>query len=226
MGGRVVHARRGDRASYRPLQSAVTPSSDPLEVVAALLAVAPFRAVYAADLDAILGRGDHRATLRGLGERFPALAVWLDAGFSDAAQLEPWLAANTSIVPVIGSETLPSLEALAALLRRAPHAMLSLDMRQEQPLGPAALFADPRLWPQHVIVMSLDRVGAGQGPALARLRATRTQAPGKHLIAAGGVRDARDLQTLEAIGVHAVLLASAIHDGSLDRATLLRFLSG
>jgi uncharacterized protein related to proFAR isomerase len=31
---------------------------------------------------------------------------------------------------------------------------------------------------------------------------------------------------LEAMGVHAVLIASAIHDGTVDRATLGSFLSG
>ena len=71
--------------------------------------------------------------------------------------------------------------------------------------------------------MTLDRVGAGQGPALARLRATLEQAQGKKVIAAGGVRDVRDLEMLETMGVHAVLIASAIHDGTLDRAALARY---
>jgi uncharacterized protein related to proFAR isomerase len=37
------------------------------------------------------------------------------------------------------------------------------------------------------------------------------------------VRNAADLEMLEAMGVHAVLIASAIHDGTLDRATLARY---
>jgi phosphoribosylformimino-5-aminoimidazole carboxamide ribotide isomerase len=225
MGGQVVHARRGDRANYRPLRSALTASSAPLEVVAALLAIAPFPAVYAADLDAIMGRGEHREVVLGLTRRFPALSIWLDAGFSDAPQLAHWTSAR-QVVPVIGSETLPSLGALAGLLVAAPQAVLSLDMRGTQPLGPPELFGDPQSWPHNVIVMTLDRVGAGQGPAFERLHATRAQAPGKNVIAAGGVRDAHDLDRLEAMGVHAVLLASAIHDASLDRATLARFASG
>jgi len=99
-------------------------------------------------------------------------------------------------------------------------------MREDRPLGPPALFDRPGLWPPRVIVMTLDRIGAGQGPALNRLRATLTQAPGKQVIAAGGVRDTHDLETLEAMGVHAVLVASAIHDGTLTPAALTRFLSG
>jgi phosphoribosylformimino-5-aminoimidazole carboxamide ribotide isomerase len=73
-----------------------------------------------------------------------------------------------------------------------------------------------------VIVMTLDRVGARQGPALESLQQALAQAPGKRVIAAGGVRHAHDLDRLEAMGVHAVLVASAIHDGSVDRAALAR----
>jgi len=222
MGGQVVHAQRGDRSSYRPLRSALVASSDPLDVVGALLAAAPFPAVYAADLDAILQRGDHREHLLQVAQQFPALTLWVDAGFNRVSQLRPWLKSNR-VVPVVGSETLASVDDLAALLAAVPEAILSLDTRSEQPLGPTALFHEPSRWPERVIVMTLDRVGAAQGPALERLRATRELAPAKKLVAAGGVRDAHDLELLEAMGVHAVLIASAIHDGTLDGATLARF---
>lgn len=222
MGRQVVHARRGDRSNYRPLQSTLVRSSDPLEVVRALLAAAPFPAIYAADLDAILQRRDHRETLLHIADRFPTLTLWVDAGFAQASQLRPWMS-NGRIVPVIGSESLAAPDDLADLLAAAPQSILSLDTRAEQPLGPAELFYEPQRWPERVVVMTLDRVGAGQGPALARLRATIEQAPEKKLIAAGGVRDASDLEALAAMGVHAVLIASAIHDGTLDRAALARY---
>jgi phosphoribosylformimino-5-aminoimidazole carboxamide ribotide isomerase len=222
MDGRVVHARRGDRANYRPLQSVLTPSSEPVDVVSALLEFAPFPAIYAADLDAILHRGQHGVLVREIAQRFRPLDLWLDAGFGAAADLEPW--ANVpGIVPVIGSESLTTATDLAALLSIAPHAVLSLDTRADVPLGPATLFTLPHLWPQRVIVMTLDRVGAATGPALAQLRATAAQAPDKQLIAAGGVRNVQDLEALAFMGVHAVLIASAIHDGTLNRATLSRF---
>jgi len=223
MGGRVVHARRGDRSNYRPLQSVLTPSSEPMQVVRALLEFAPFPALYAADLDAILGHGGHGEVLDRIARQFPALDIWLDAGFGDAADLER-RHLMPRIVPVIGSESLASASALRSLLDVAPQSVLSLDTRDDLPLGPPALFAQPDAWPQRVIVMTLDRVGAGSGPALARLRATAAQAPDKHVIAAGGVRNVEDLDTLANMGVHAVLIASAIHDGSLERTAFGRFL--
>jgi phosphoribosylformimino-5-aminoimidazole carboxamide ribotide isomerase len=221
MAGQVVHARRGERSAYRPLESKLAPSSDPLPIVAALLSLAPFSTIYVADLDAIQRRGDHRAILDRIQAAFPALTVWLDAGFVDTADLPRWSHARRT--PVIGSESVASLEAFATLLHRTtPNVILSLDTRGGERLGPASLFDSPQLWPERVIVMTLDRVGAGEGPSLERLRSTLAQAPDKLIIAAGGVRNAQDLDRLEAMGVHAVLVASAIHDGTLDRGALAR----
>jgi phosphoribosylformimino-5-aminoimidazole carboxamide ribotide isomerase len=222
MGGHVVHARRGDRSNYRPLQSVLTPSSEPLAVVQALLELAPFTAVYAADLDAILHRGSHSGVVRQIAQRYAPLKVWLDAGFATPRDVVPWRDAQC-IVPVIGSESLAAAEDLAALLALSPQALLSLDTRDDVPLGPPGLFAQPASWPERVIVMTLDKVGAASGPAFARLRATAALAPGRQIIAAGGVRQVSDLDSLAAMGVHSVLIASAIHDGTLDRATLRRF---
>ena len=64
-GGVVVHARRGDRARYRPIESPLSPTATPLDVVTGLMALHPFRRLYIADLDAIGGTGDNRADVWG-----------------------------------------------------------------------------------------------------------------------------------------------------------------
>src|SRR3954467_9423559 len=90
MDGRVVHARRGDRANYRPLQSVLTPSSEPMEVVRALLEFAPLPAVYAAALAALLHRGQHGVVVGEVAQHFRPPDLWLDGGFGAAADVEPW----------------------------------------------------------------------------------------------------------------------------------------
>ena len=182
MAGQVVHARRGDRSNYRPLESKLTPSSEPIAVISALLALAPFDTVYVADLDAILRRGHHRDVLDGIQAEFPALGLWLDAGFAEPGDLVPWSRARRT--PVIGSESVASLAAFAAMRAAAPEAILSLDTRGDRQLGPAALFDMPLLWPERVIVMTLDRVGSGGGPSLDGVRQTLDRAPGRRFIAA------------------------------------------
>jgi len=68
-----------------------------------------------------------------------------------------------------------------------------------------------------VIVMTLDRVGAGSGPDLATLDAVRKRAGDRVLIGAGGVRNAADLRAAEAAGAAAWLVASALHDLAIPR---------
>jgi len=79
-GGAVVRARKGDRASYRPIETPLSRTSDPIDVVAGYLSVHPFRMLYIADLDAIEGRGSADATIRNIAQAFPRLALWVDNG--------------------------------------------------------------------------------------------------------------------------------------------------
>jgi phosphoribosylformimino-5-aminoimidazole carboxamide ribotide isomerase len=210
MGGVVVHARRGQRAAYRPIETPLCPGADPLDIAGALLQLAPFRTLYVADLDAIRGTGGHGSVIAALEARFPALDIWVDAGTADVGGRR-----------VVGSETLPDIEAAQAAL--VGEAILSLDHDADGALGPAELHATAALWPQQVIVMTLARVGAGDGPDFARLAEVQGKAGGRRIYAAGGVRGAEDLERLEAMGIAGVLLASALHDGRIGREVLARF---
>lgn len=214
MGGLVVHARAGARDSYRPLErSVLTSSPEPKAVIAGLLALHPFRTLYIADLDAILKRGDHKPLIRELHEAFPGLRFWVDAGFAGECGCRRFLGAGLGDL-VLGSESQADLRLLETL-KGEPRLVLSLDFKGEEPLGPEALFADPTLWPERVIVMTLARVGAAAGPDLERLRSIRALAPDRRVYAAGGVRDAEDIATLRGLGCAGVLLASALHDGRI-----------
>lgn len=223
MGGQVVHARRGERDAYRPIQSGLTAGSDPLAVVAALLGLAPFRTLYIADLDAIRRRGSHDAVIDGLQATFRDLEIWVDRGETDVMALRR-RAVRGAGVSVIGSESFTDVFALKRALGAGP-SVLSLDHDAAGRLGPPEIHGDARLWPERVIVMTLARVGAGAGPDLERLADVLARAEGRKVYAAGGVRDPDDLQTLSDLGAAGVLVASALHDGRLDRATLSRALA-
>ncbi len=214
MQGRVVHARRGARDAYRPVASRLTPSAEPLEVGSALLGFFPFDALYIADLDAILGRGENFLTIAALRARFPETEIWVDAGFASPERLGAFRSAALG-VPVIGSESQADTALLAAIAAEGSDAILSLDFKEGCLLGPAALLEQPSLWPRRVIALDLNRVGSGLGPDPALLARLRAYAPGGCIYAGGGVRDVRDLDALARAGVEGVLLASALHDGSL-----------
>jgi phosphoribosylformimino-5-aminoimidazole carboxamide ribotide isomerase len=210
MHGRVVRAQMGDRASYRPLKSPLSPTSDPMDVARGLLAVSSFPTLYVADLDAIQSHGDNFQTLRRIRKEFPALQMWIDNGAADDAALEAVIGANLG-APIIGSESQRD-SSLIARHRRSTRIVLSLDFRGDTFQGPQNLLAEPALWPQRVIVMTLTRVGSGAGPDLGRLASIQSIAGGREIYAAGGVRNAADLRALKEAGVSGALIATALHD--------------
>ncbi len=216
MHGQVVRARMGDRASYRPLESPLSPTSDAVDVVCGLLGVFPFPTLYVADLNAIQSNGDNFPALRRIRAEFPALQMWVDNGAADPAAIEALIGLGA---PVIGSE-LQRDSALIARRRDSRQAVLSLDFRGDAFQGPEEILAEPALWPHRIIVMTLARVGSGAGPDLTRFTAIRSIAGGREIYAAGGVRDAADLSALKAAGASGALIATALHERRIVRADL------
>jgi len=221
--GRVVRGVRGDRQAYRPIESALCASSDPGTVASMLVDHCAAQQLYVADLDALMGGRPQRDVLHELLTALPGIELWLDAGFADAAaasDLGSQLAPHTGrIVPVFGSESLRSRTALEDCRKRfgTAGAVLSLDRRDGQRLDAAGCWDAVSLWPQRVIVMTLERVGSGAGPDLETMAELHRRAPRTTLIGAGGVRTAGDLASTQAVGASAWLVASALHDLQLPR---------
>ncbi|HTT08919.1 MAG TPA: HisA/HisF-related TIM barrel protein [Gammaproteobacteria bacterium] len=219
--GQAVRAIAGQRRQYRPLTSKLCNSSELSAVLESLRSLYAFDTFYLADIDRIMGWGDNRATIDMLCDHHQELAFWLDAGFSQPEELA-WLEGRCNITPVLGSESIGSLDKYRALRQtiRKPY-ILSLDYLQGRFRGPAELEHHPELWPDAVLVMELDRVGTGAGPHYCRL--TEHPVEGRHyrIYAAGGVRGIDDLLRLEEAHVDGVLVATALHDGRLDRGVLI-----
>lgn len=222
MQGQVVRAQRGQRAQYRPMVSTLCAGAEPAAVARALAAHCAAQQLYVADLDALQGRGAQVTALRDILCALPGVEVWLDAGFADAAAaaaLHEQLGVDAArVVNVFGSESLRSRQAVASCFASPTRAVLSLDRRDGLRLDPAGCWELPALWPERVIVMTLERVGAGAGPDLDTLREVQARAPKASLIGAGGIRDAADLERARQAGAAAWLVASALHDGRLPPA--------
>jgi phosphoribosylformimino-5-aminoimidazole carboxamide ribotide isomerase len=212
-GGIVVRARLGQRDQYRPLQSQLTPTSDPVDVMQGVYSVYPFETFYIADLDAIMGTGNNEVTLRRLKVEFPAAAFWVDNGVADPSAAQSWLNAELGHL-VVGSE---SQRDTALMQRLSAHdrVVLSLDFREQEFQGPPAFLDKVDSWPRRLIVMTLTRVGSAAGPDLDRLCAIRDIAAGRSIYAAGGVRDRADLAALKREGIAGALVATSLHDGRL-----------
>ncbi|MGF6855234.1 HisA/HisF-related TIM barrel protein [Paraburkholderia sp. CI3] len=233
--GQVVRAVRGERSAYRPIQSRLVATSDPLATARALLEASGARTLYIADLGAILQRGAHASTLAALRAALPGIELWLDAGFADYASMRALFeriddaidqhdsrAAGShlaTLVPVFGSETLRDIHALHAAQGAGLAPILSLDQRAGELLAAAALDRSSAWWPPRVIAMTLDQVGSYAGPDLATFERVRAQAAAHTtLIGAGGIRNRDDLAAAAGTGASAWLVASALHDRQIDCA--------
>jgi phosphoribosylformimino-5-aminoimidazole carboxamide ribotide isomerase len=221
--GQVVRAVRGDRLAYKPIESALCRSAQPRVVAHVLCEYTASRVLYVADLEALLGRAAQTALVVDLLDELPDdVQLWVDAGFRDRASADAWLAALGPVaaraLPVFGSESLASRQAFEECFAAQAPGVLSLDRRHGQALDPSGCWDLPSLWPQTLIVMTLDRVGADLGPDLQTFAEVRRRAPAARLVGAGGVRNAADLDAAQEAGADAWLVASALHDLRLPRA--------
>lgn len=218
-GGIVVHARRGNRAEYAPLQSPLVDGCEPVAVARALCSVCRTRSLYVADLDALAGRPVNEATLTALTS---VAEPWVDAGATTpegaAALHRAGVARN-----VIGTE---SLEPGSELNRHeGPPVALSVDLREGRLIspdpglagrGPSAVVPLARaLGVDEVLVIDLARVGSASGPPLDAVAELAAALPEVAIYAGGGVRDDADLRALESAGAAGALVATALHEGRL-----------
>jgi phosphoribosylformimino-5-aminoimidazole carboxamide ribotide isomerase len=108
--------------------------------------------------------------------------------------------------------------------------VFSLDLQAGQPVartgspdraGPLPLVQQAvRAGVRAVVVLDLARVGSGVGVDLELGAEIRRAHPEIELLVGGGIGSARDLAGAAAAGYDGALVASALHDGGLDAASL------
>jgi phosphoribosylformimino-5-aminoimidazole carboxamide ribotide isomerase len=77
---------------------------------------------------------------------------------------------------------------------------------------------------RRIIVLDLARVGGYDGTGTIDLcKRLASTYPKVEIVAGGGIRNVADLQRLQAGGVRAALVASALHDGRLQPEDLVRW---
>jgi phosphoribosylformimino-5-aminoimidazole carboxamide ribotide isomerase len=211
--GAVVHAVRGERRLYEPINrySRIVSTSKPLEV----MQVIKPKEVYLADLNLLTGSGGNLVAIAEISRMAKTMA---DIGISLADDMD---FLSMGVVPVLGTET-ASLKLMeeAVLLRDI---VVSVDMKSGK-----VMTRDPELMVspldtirrlnglpiEGVILLELDRVGTSSG--LDREFLEKAVSVSDHpLILGGGVKGVEDLQTLEDLGFRGALVATAVHNGSI-----------
>ena len=172
--GLAVAAVRGQRADYKPLVTPLAAGSDPADIARGYAALFTFPLLYVADLDGIEGGGatpTWQGELAARGSQYAALDRRRHAG----AQMPPGASPEErNATLVIGSESLGGLDDVAALRALPPDRyVLSLDFKGDRFEARRQVLDEAQHWPEAVIVMTLARVGSGEGPDLARIARDR-----------------------------------------------------
>jgi len=226
--GVAVAGRGGRRETYVPVHSRLVETpGDARALVAAYHDALGCDECYVADLDALAGGAMQRDVLGEFARLGSRLLV--DAAVATPARARELLADGVHRA-VVGLETLPSFDALAAVIHAVgpDRVVFSLDLSGGQPLGPSGkgkaaadlARAATAAGASALLVLDLARVGGAQGVDVMLLDALRRAHPDVELLAGGGVATVRQLQQLADVGLDAVLVGTALHDGSLFPADL------
>ena len=215
----VVHAVKGQRQNYHPLQTSLCNSHSPEDIVQAFIDTYPFKTIYIADLDAIQGHTNNEQLIEQLLNKFQSISFWVDQGITSTIELE----IQSRRQNVIGSETNISPETLNELITLSPEIILSLDFHTKNFLGDPDLLQKINLWSERIIIMSLAHVGSNNGPDYKLISDMQKTAGNRKLYVAGGVRYEDDLHVLSDMGIDGVLIATALHTQQITPDTLNKF---
>ncbi len=224
--GVAVQAIAGRRNNYQPIRSQLTDSIDPSIVLKRMCDVCHSDTAYVADLDAIMRQEPSLSILAELAHLKPTLMV--DAGVQSRDDVQTIINLGFSQA-VVGLESLPGPDVASELVRTFdPQSLiLSLDMKLGLPTSrwepwtqspPLDLLRElSALGFRRWILLDLAAVGTHAGvPTTALCREWRRRRPEDQIITGGGINNRDDLEPLKEAGVDAVLIASALHQGSIS----------
>lgn len=229
LNGQVVHAVRGERSRYKPIESSLTVSSEPVEV-AVVFKAKGFSEVYVADLDAIIDCASHDFGLLSQISQKTGLKLVVDAGVTSLERAQMLLDAGVSKI-VVGTETLQSKTFVKAAVERfgSEHVVVSLDLKSDKVMvgkrfegctdALCMLKEFKEMGVESIIVLDLTRVGSCEGVDIQFLKKIKAEL-GLEVYAGGGVRNIWDLVKLHDNGISGALVATALHTGKISIAEL------
>ncbi len=229
LNGQVVHAIRGERSQYKPIESILTKSAEPLKVAETFKAEG-FTEVYVADVDAIVDCTRHDFEIVKQISEKTWLKLWVDAGVTSLMRARKLLEAGASKI-VIGTETLQSKTFVKEALEKfgADHIILSLDLKNRKTIlkpefdgcpDPVCLLKEfATIGVKQVIVLDLARVGSCEGADVDFLKKAKSEV-GVDVVAGGGIRNIWDLMELQDKGISGALVATSLHTGKIKVAEL------
>ena len=233
--GQAVHAVRGERTQYGPVKSCLCASSDPIDLAIAYRNRLDAHSIYVADLNGILENSPDWRVLSQLTRH--AKQLWVDAGCAHVDHVKT-LVEQLGSTPghvriVLPLERIESLAELGRMIRTVKafdwDYVFSVDMKDGKSLAgdgwgdrsPREIVIDALGHGiDEFLLLDLAQVGSGNGVREQPVVSWASEFPDARFSMGGGIRARADLNWLRHQGWQAALVATAIHQGVVDRACL------
>jgi phosphoribosylformimino-5-aminoimidazole carboxamide ribotide isomerase len=201
--GNIVHGKSGRRDEYRPVQTPLASTAEPIRY---LQDIRP-RYLYIADLDRITDAGNHDLLI-------PNLARLVDSLYLDRGCRSP-----DDMLDCPGVKNIIGTETAGSDLSAFRGGFLSIDMKEGLvvPGGqdPVQILDAAKSWLFDGCIL-LDIGGVGTRCGLDRLALERFRAAYQGLLFwGGGVAGMEDLTLLASCGFNGAIIATALHSGAI-----------
>jgi phosphoribosylformimino-5-aminoimidazole carboxamide ribotide isomerase len=222
-GGLAVHAIKGQRDAYAPVNCRWCKDGNIVSLVKGYKEIFGLHDLYVADLDAIMNGKTSRAAYKLILANVDG-EVMIDAGIDSIDQLRR-VASEGFESLILGTESIPSVSLLADIIDQNEHAtIVSLDVKDGAVLSPAKQLAGTKIYdtfraienlgPAAIIFLDMSGVGASTGiNPVAKELASKANIP---LYLGGGLRSASDVVDARSAGFAGVLVATALQAGLIS----------
>jgi len=221
----------GERKKYKPIQSVLCHSADPLIVAYAFEDKLQLKELYIADLDAISHHDYSNLKEIFKIKQNTRLNLMLDCGIHSIEDILKVISTKIDRI-IIATETLSGLNELERIVDQIDQRklILSIDTMHNKILASSKeiMELNPRavaeygyeLGIQECIVLDLSKVGSERGPNITIAKEIVENVE-ISVITGGGIRYIDDIHYLEENGFAGVLIATALHNGNIPRSDLL-----
>jgi phosphoribosylformimino-5-aminoimidazole carboxamide ribotide isomerase len=231
MKGIVVHGQMGERKKYKPIQSVLCDSADPLTVASAFEEKLQLKELYIADLDAISNQDYSNLKEILKIKQKTHLNLMLDFGIRF---IDDILNVSSTKINrfVIATETLSGIRELDRIADEVDRnkLILSIDTMHNKILASSKEIKEMNpitvaeygygLGIKECIVLDLSKVGSERGPNIVIAKEIVDNVE-ISVITGGGIRSIDDIHYLEKNGFTGVLIATALHNGNIAYNDLL-----
>jgi phosphoribosylformimino-5-aminoimidazole carboxamide ribotide isomerase len=229
LNSKAVHAKKGERNKYRPLESPLLNTTDPVLIVKKLSSLG-FKCIYLADLDAITKKNPNITLLEEITS-ISDVSIYLDPGIRSEKEINTYLDIRINKL-IIGLETVYNLDVISNCFSFLPKnkIIISVDMYRKKIISNCKSLnnLDPievieklnNVGVFEIILLDLFRVGQkmdGIPKLYEKIKKTFT---GKVLVG-GGIKNLNDIKTYQKANYAGVLIGTALYDGTIDHEDLI-----